>query len=843
MTDIQPTLSLTQTVSILKVTSYNSLENAIDLGTKRTPRRSLILSWERWLSPVEFGPLQAARDKVADCEVLFENLQTSVAHCDLVMSRLNLERTTTRLMRLAVEKELDQNRGFAEDHATAWKVFDSLKEASIGVPIPPDTLVNHFEGVMAPKDNAHAAIIPPFVPTLGPLTVSEASFGNDFSTAELDAAVSKINMSSAPGPDGVTPRLAKDLFNFRPFFMFFLIFVNYCLVAGWVPIAWRMSEIFILYKGKGDPTSADSYRGIALCSILAKVYERMLLNRLSRWWHMSFRSKDSQFGFRLGSSTLDAVFVLRNLVNFVCKKNRVPLHAAFIDLRKAFPSVARGAMFERLRVIGVPTPLILAIRSFYTLNISRLRIGSFLSRPFLVSLGLLEGSILSPLLFVIIFSFVWDFVRPSPFPTPGDNMKPDLKSVWILAFADDLVILSPSRSKLEEILRMLDVEMSRFNLQISLQKTETMTFRHHVPRSASVQPSAPIVIRSCALKEVESFRYLGINVTRTGSLSDHSSMASQRARVSALLTVDILHRLQINDLKRLKAYFLCFVQAQFYGLEFLPPSVLSHIEIVRNTFVRSFFKLPPGTPSDLFYVLFPSFSPVVLCLMRRLSFFRRVLRHTLPCVSSSVLVDATDLYAMSCGWLHESFLLFKQVEPFTKHSKFDFLSDLSRLETVVASEEAFAFEFIRSSSSVCMSFFRLVPSSHGLRSFRDTLSRLELPFQHIVLVFTTSQLRWSFFSLPCQSCPLCHYCSWYWEHFLLCPLITPLLVSRRISMFNFRAAVKSCQWSSVFDTIANVLLCWHFSLLSVSDHRVPQYEPDVFRSLALRAQSLPDFDK
>jgi hypothetical protein len=745
-------------------------------------------------------------------------------------------------MKLAVEKELDLNRGFAEDHATAWKVFDSLKEASIGIPIPPDTLVNHFEGVMAPKDNVHAAIIPPFSPTFGPLTESDAAFGSEFSKAELDAAVAKINMSSAPGPDGVTPRLAKDLFNFRPFFMFFLIFVNYCLVAGWVPIAWRVSEIFILYKGKGDPSSADSYRGIALCSILAKVYERMLLNRLSRWWHMTFRSVESQFGFRLGSSTLDAVFVLKNLINIVCKKHRIPLHAAFIDLRKAFPSVARGAMFERLRIIGVPTPLILSIRSFYTLNISRLRIGSFLSRPFLVSLGQLEGSILSPLLFVIIFSFVWDFVRPSPFPVPGDDTRPGLESVWILAFADDLVILSPSRSKLEEVLRMLDVEMTRFNLQMSLQKTETMTFRHHTPRSVPTQPSAPIVIRSIALQEVDAFKYLGIHVTKTGSLSDHSTMVSQRARVSALLTVDILHRLQINDLRRLKAYFLCFVQAQFYGLEFLPPAALSQVETVRNMFVRNLFKLPPGTPSDLFYVLFPSFSPVVLCLMRRLSFFRRVLRHTLPCVSSSVLVDAIDLYAMSCGWMHESFLLFKQVEPLIQHSKFDFLSDLSRLQAVVASEEAFAFEYIRSSSSVCMSFFRLVPSSHGLRNFRDALSQMDLPFQHIILAFTTSQLRWCFFTMPCQSCPLCFGHSWYWDHFLSCPLITPLLASRRISIFTFRSAVKSCQWSTVFDIIANVLLCWHFSLISVSC-RVPQYDPDVFRSLARKAQTLLDLDR
>jgi hypothetical protein len=529
------------------------------------------------------------------------------------------------------------------------------------------------------------------------------------------------------------------------------------------------------------------------------------------------------------------LIIIDNLINNVCKRHRTPLHAAFIDLRKAFPSVARGPMFERLRDIGVPTPLILAIRSFYMINISRLRIGSYLSRPFLVSLGLLEGSILSPLLFVIIFSFVWDFVQPSPFPSHDDNVRPRVDSVWILAFADDLVILSPSRTKLQTVLRQLDTEMARFNLQMSLQKTETMTFRNHSPTHV---PSDPITIRSCALKEVDSFKYLGVQMSQTGSLTGHCLMAPQRARLSASLTVNILHKLAINDVARIRSYFLCFVQAQLYGLELLPVSVVPQVEQIRNSFMRTLFKLPRGTPSELFYVLFPSFTPAVLCLKRRLSFFQRCLRHKLSCVTSSALVDTVALFVMSCGWMHESFLFFKSIEPSANHARFDFLSDVSHLCEVTASEEAFSFQFIRTSSSVCMSFFRLLSSSSSLKSFREALSRLELSLQHIVLVFLTSQMRWCFFEAPSQTCPLCYRKSWYWEHFFECQKIVPLLSSRGVCLAEFRLSARDAKWSIVFDTIAHVLLCWHFALVSIHTRRTCQYDPSVFRSLSNAAKQV-----
>lgn len=280
-------------------------------------------------------------------------------------------------------------------------------------------------------------------------------------------------MDSAPGPDGFTPRIVKDLFSFWPFFMFFLMLVNFCFSVGWVPLAWFCSIIFVLYKGKGCPTLCDSFRGIALCSVFGKVYERLLLFRLQEWWCTSWIFRVTQFGFRAGSSTLDAVLVLRNLVHCICRVHRVPLHAVFIDIKKAFPPVSRPLLFERLLALGVPRPLVHAIRAFYVCNRTQLRVGNFLSRFFVVTIGLLEGSILSPMLFSIVISIVWTVVKPGVLPGASEFVF-RFDDVRVMAFADDLVILSPSREKLASVLANLDAELSKLNLFLNLVKTKVI---------------------------------------------------------------------------------------------------------------------------------------------------------------------------------------------------------------------------------------------------------------------------------------------------------------------------------------------------------------------------------
>ena len=58
-----------------------------------------------------------------------------------------------------------------------------------------------------------------------------------------------------------------------------------------------------------------------------------------------------QFGFRSGSSTIDSVFVVRAILQYHKSVLRKTSHAVFVDIKKAFPSVKREALFARLRIL------------------------------------------------------------------------------------------------------------------------------------------------------------------------------------------------------------------------------------------------------------------------------------------------------------------------------------------------------------------------------------------------------------------------------------------------------------------------------------------------------------
>ena len=111
------------------------------------------------------------------------------------------------------------------------------------------------------------------------------------------------------------------------------------------PDIWRRSQIIPVPK-KGDLSLATNYRGISLLPIAAKIYNKLLLNRILP--HVEPLLRKNQHGFRAGRSTISQILYLRRIIEESNYAN-LDLALIFVDFSKAFDSIDRNKMFENIR--------------------------------------------------------------------------------------------------------------------------------------------------------------------------------------------------------------------------------------------------------------------------------------------------------------------------------------------------------------------------------------------------------------------------------------------------------------------------------------------------------------
>ena len=117
---------------------------------------------------------------------------------------------------------------------------------------------------------------------------------------------------------------------------------------GDIPNMWLNGSILPFPK-KGDLGSASNYRGVTLTSVGAKMYNRMLLDRLRP--HTDQKQRNYQNGFRKGRSTVVQILTLRRLVEGI-KSKHLPAIITFVDIRTGFDSIHRGKFMEILKAYG-----------------------------------------------------------------------------------------------------------------------------------------------------------------------------------------------------------------------------------------------------------------------------------------------------------------------------------------------------------------------------------------------------------------------------------------------------------------------------------------------------------
>ena len=166
---------------------------------------------------------------------------------------------------------------------------------------------------------------------------------------------------------------------------------------------------------------------------------------------------DMQFGFMPGRGTTDAIFIVRQLQEKFLAKNK-NLYLAFVDLEKAFDRVSRQILWWAMRKLGIDEWIIQLVQAMYCEVESKVRVDNCFSDSFNVHIGVHQGSVLSPLLFIkVLEALLQEFINGCP---------------WELLYADDLVIIVETIEELTQKLEVWRVNLEIKGLRGNMKKTK-----------------------------------------------------------------------------------------------------------------------------------------------------------------------------------------------------------------------------------------------------------------------------------------------------------------------------------------------------------------------------------
>ena len=169
-----------------------------------------------------------------------------------------------------------------------------------------------------------------------------------------------------------------------------------------VPVCLREGNILPVYKGKiKDPLLIENYLGITLSSVMVKLFEIILLQRLSPLFEEIGFPDISQTAYQSGLSCSHANYATQEALLTQIREGGNQ-YICFYDVEKVFDSIELPVLLKQLFEIGINGKLWRLLKSWYSDSPSRVRLNNCLSDAFLIGRGVKQGSVLSPSLFLTV---------------------------------------------------------------------------------------------------------------------------------------------------------------------------------------------------------------------------------------------------------------------------------------------------------------------------------------------------------------------------------------------------------------------------------------------------------
>lgn len=362
-------------------------------------------------------------------------------------------------------------------------------------------LAEQFSSVFS-KMNASLPAPEDLFPDVHPTTDSSI---NDiaFTVEDVVEAILKLSISSASGPDGFACVLLENCVDSlsNPLYTIY----RRCLDDGRVPKSFKMSCITPIFKSgsKGLPVN---YRPVGLTSQLSKIFEKIVREHMLDFFKKKNVLNDTQHGFRKGRSCVSQLIQhFEKIIDYLEQGYNVDV--VYLDFCKAFDKLDFNVLLTKLKNYGVGGKLGRWLYSFLVGREQCVMVDGFTSVVCAVLSGVPQGSVLGPLLFLVLIN----------------DIDENVKNAFLSSFADDTRVgmavkncedVTNLQSDLDEVYKWADDN----NMVLNSSKFELIKYGR---KCFTDVPYTYLDSNQQAIDPTDNVKDLGVIMSSTALFSSH----------------------------------------------------------------------------------------------------------------------------------------------------------------------------------------------------------------------------------------------------------------------------------------------------------------------------------
>ena len=396
-------------------------------------------------------------------------------------------------------KTLHSLLGTKSNKSSTDKIFSNAKTDLEKIEV-----ANSFNDFFTGIGNTLAAQLPDS--NVPPILPSDNNCHNFFlfppSHEEISKIISKLKLTST-SKDILPVKLLKKFSNILVVPITLLI--ENSIRKGIFPDKLKIARITPIHK-EGTFSEPSNFRPISSLFYLSKVYEKFYSCRLLKFCNKYSLISSKQFGFQHGISTFDALMSLTENI-YTALNDKLHFLAAIIDVKKAFDCVNHDILISKLESFGVRGLPLRWLVSYLTDRKCFVQLGPHKSRMNTFNIGVPQGSILGPILFLIYVN----------------NLPKFSNILQTQLFADDTIVSNIS-SNVNSLTDSTNNELSKLKdwtlankLTIHAGKTKLLVVSNRIQPSENMN----ISILDSVISPSDSCKYLGIYLDSKLTFKDH----------------------------------------------------------------------------------------------------------------------------------------------------------------------------------------------------------------------------------------------------------------------------------------------------------------------------------